>query len=210
MNEARTVVLPLNFTILTVLAMLVFAAVGARASWKAALATLVGLFFAWGLAMRTADFLIAAIKFATGVDFGGEMKEFFQLALYVSAVVMVVYTFNSIMREAKPDRRDRLTGGTVGLLNGYFFMLLLLDLSRVWLDRHLNDWTLTLNFSFSFELDPGKVTLIIKFTNNAVELYPRLLAVQNIVLLLILLVFLHGFIFGLLGMLDRGLNRRTV
>lgn len=209
MNIGRTIILPLNFTILTILAMLLFASMGARRGWKAALAVLVGLFFAWGLAMRTADFLIAAIKFATGFDFGGEMKDFFELGLYVSSVVMVLFTFNGILREAKLDRRDVLTGATIGLLNGYFFMLLLLDLARTWLERHLNDWTLTLRLAFSFEVDLGQLTIVIKFTNNASELYPKLLTVQNIVLLLILLVFLHGFLFALLGMLDRRLNRRA-
>ncbi|HBY97787.1 MAG: hypothetical protein M5U01_25710 [Ardenticatenaceae bacterium] len=209
MNGGITITLPLNFTILTILTMLLFAAIGWLRGWKAALVTLVGLFFAWGLAMRTADFLIAAIKFASGYDFGGEMKDFFKLGLYVSSVVMVVYTFNSIIGEPKVVGRARLTGGTIGLLNGYFFMLLLLDLARDWLDTHVNNWTLTLNLGYTFDVDPNRLTVIIKFTNNARELYPKLLTVQNIVLLLVLLVFLHGLIFGLLGMLDRSLKRKA-
>lgn len=204
----RTITLPLNFTILTILTMLLFAWIGGRRGWRAALVTLVGLFFAWGLAIRTAEFLIAAIDFATGYDFSGEMEDFFRLGLYVSAVVMVVYTFNSIIRNGTLDRRDRVSGTTVGLLNGYFFMLLLLDLTREWLKRHLNDWVLTLNLGYSFQADPGKLTLIVEFTNNATEVYPILVRVQNIVLLLILLVFFHGLIFGILGSVDRRLRQR--
>lgn len=206
MNFERTVNVPLNFTVLTILVMLLFAWIGRTHGWKAALASLVGLFFAWGLAMRTTDFLIAAIKFVFDYDFSGEMRDFFLLALYVSSVVMVVYTFNGIIREPKLDRRDRTAGSTVGLLNGYFFMVLLLDLSRDWLARHVNQWTLTLNLGYSFDVDPGTLSIVIRFNNNAAELYPQLVKVQNIVLLLLLLVFWHGLLFGLLGSVDRRLR----
>lgn len=207
MDFDRTIHLPIDFTILTALVMVLFAVLAMRRGWRAALVTLVGLFFAWGVAMRTTDFLIKAVRFFTGYDFSGDMAGFFTLALYVSTVVMVVYTFNSIIGPAITDQRDKITGSTIGLLNGYFFMLLLLDLTRDWIATHVNEWTLTLNVGYAFELDPGRLTIITEFHNNAVELYPQLLTVQNIVLLFLLLVFWHGFLFGLLTGLDRRLRR---
>lgn len=202
----QPITLHLDFTVLTLIVMLLFGLIARRRGWRAGLATLAGLFLAWGLALQTTNFMIRAVYFFTGYDFSGDLAGFITLGLYVSSAIMVVYTFNSIISPATTDQRDKVTALLVGLLNGYFFMLFLLALTRDWLATHVNNWSLTFYTGYAFDLDPGRLTLITKFTNNATEVYGQLARVQNIVLIFLLMVFWHGFLFGLLTGVDKRLK----
>jgi hypothetical protein len=202
----ETITLHLDFTVLTLIVMLLFALIARRRGWRAGLTTLSGLFLAWGLALQTTNFMIRAVYFFTGYDFSGDLAGFFTLGLYVSSAIMVVYTFSSIIGPATTDQRDKVTALLVGLLNGYFFMFFLLDLTRDWLATHVNNWTLTVYTGYAFDIDPGRITIITEFTNNAVQVYGQLSQVRNIVLLFLLIVFWHGFLFGLLTGVDKRLK----
>jgi hypothetical protein len=151
----------LDWNSVVLAAMFLFALGGLRNGWQRGLVTLVSLFFAWGLAIKTLDFLIAAIRFAVNVDFSGELRGFFQIALYVAAAVMVIVTFNSrIIPTRVVDRRDRLSGLSTGLLNGYFFIVLLLDLGRDWLATHVGSGVAVLNNTLAVEGRSRQVQIV--------------------------------------------------
>jgi hypothetical protein len=205
----RIIAIGLDWNNVVVISMLVFAIIGARNGWQRGLVTLVSLFFAWGIAIKTVDFLIAAIKFAAGTDFTGELRGFFQIALYIASVVMVVVTFNSrVIPTHLADRRDRISGISTGLLNGYFFIVLLLDLGREWIATHVEDWQLVFNNNISLDERFVRTLVTINFTNNPYAAYEQLIRAQNLILLFLLLVFWHGLLFALLGRVDRSLRPR--
>jgi hypothetical protein len=205
---ARTIHIGLDWSHVVVLSMLVFALLGLRNGWQRGLVTLVSLFFAWGVAIKTVDFLIAVINFAVNIDFSGELRGFFQLLLYVATAIMVVVTFNSRVIPTVPlDRRDQLSGMSTGLLNGYFFILLMLDLGREWLATHVENWEAVFNANVAVDGTMGRLLLMLDFTNNPYMTYAQLIRAQNLILLFLLLVFWHGLLFALLGRVDRGLRR---
>lgn len=203
MNER---LINLDWTHVTLVFMLIFAVVGLRNGWQRGLVTLVSLFFAWGVAIKTTDFLIAAIDFTTQIDFSGEMRGFFQLMLYVLSVIMVVVTFNSRVIPSSTDSRDRLSGLSTGLLSGYFFVVLLLDLGREWIATHVEDWSLVYNSAISLDGRAARTMITINFTNDPYVAYQQLITAQSLILLFLLLVFWHGLIFALLGRVDQRLR----
>jgi hypothetical protein len=167
----------------------------------------VSLFFAWGIAIKATDFLIRALDFLLGLDFSGEQRGFFQIMLYVASVVMVVVTFNSRVIQAFPrDRRERLSGVSTGLLSGYFFVVLLLDLGREWLATHLESWDFTIETMIRLSDERKNLALRVIFTNNPYVAYEQLITAQSLILLFLLLVFWHGLLFALLGRADRVLR----
>lgn len=200
------ITIPLNFTIITAISMVFFAFLGAVEGWKSALVTLVGLFFAWGVAFKTSDFLIKAVNFFFGIDFSGSLEGFFSVLLFVGASVMVVITFLIIIKDKPKNRQERLVAFSFGLLSGYFFIVLLLDLSIEWIDVNVNNWTLTLNFGYSFQVDPGKLTVVIEFVNNAADVYSALSSKEALILLTLLLIFWHGLIFKVVGKVGQALS----
>ena len=204
MNER---IITLDWSSLTVLFMLLFAFVGWRNGWQRGLATLVAMAFAWLVSIRTVDFLIAAIDFATGADFSGELRGFFQIALYIASVIMVVVTFNSkVIPAAATDRRDRLAGISTGLLSGYFFVLLLLDVGREWIAAHVDDARIALQGIVALDGRSDAANIVINFVNDPMVAYDQLLRVQNLTLLFLLVVFFHGLLFALLNSADKKLG----
>jgi hypothetical protein len=204
MNER---IITLDWTELAIGAMLLFGIIGLRNGWQRGLVTLVSLFFAWGVAIRATDFLIRAIKFLLDLDFSGDQRGFFQIMLYIASVVMVVVTFNSRVINSVPrDRRDRLSGVSTGLLSGYFFIVLLLDLGREWLATHVESWDFLYRSSIALDGDARTTEITILFTNNPYVAYEQLITAQSLILLFLLLVFWHGLLFALLGRADRALR----
>ncbi|MDQ7028326.1 MAG: hypothetical protein Q9O62_00405 [Ardenticatenia bacterium] len=199
----EVITLPVDFRVLTLVSILFFMILGVLGGWKRAIVTLVGLFFAWGVAVKASAFLIRAVRILLGLDFSGPLAEFFSLSLFVGSTVMVVVTFYKIIENTANERRDKLIGSSFGLLSGYFFMVLLLDVSREWIQLNLNNWTLRINLGVSLNTTPGELTLIVRFVNDATQVYEELISVQSLVLLALLVIFWHGFIFSLVGQLDR-------
>ncbi len=204
MNER---LITLDWTDIAVAAMLIFGLIGFRNGWQRGLVTLVSLFFAWGLSLKATDFLIRAIDFLLGLDFSGEMRGFFQISLYIASVIMVVVTFNSRIINTTPrDNRDRLSGVSTGLLSGYFFIVLLLDLGREWIAVHVEDWEFVYRSSLSLSERSTSTVIRVAFTNNPYVAYEQLITAQSLILLILLLVFWHGLLFALLGRADRALR----
>ncbi len=195
----------LNFdwTHVTLLSILFFGYQGWKNGWQRGLITLVSLFLAWGIALRTSDFLITTIDELMGLNFSAQMDGFFTIVLYVASVVMVVVTANKVI-SAKVEKPEKVSGAVTGLLSGYIFMVLLLNIGHNWLAEHIDTWDaayFTLPWHLSREISTN-------FTNNPSETYSQLLGWQNMALLFLLLVFLRTFVSEVLGNADKKLRAK--
>lgn len=200
-------VITFDWTEVAIASMVLFGIIGLRNGWQRGLVTLVSLFFAWGVAIRATDFLIRAIRFLFDLDFSGDQRGFFQIMLYVASVIMVVVTFNSRVISATPrDRRERLSGVSTGLLSGYFFIVLMLDLGREWLATHVESWDFVYRSSIALDGAARTTEITVLFTNNPYVAYEELITAQSLILLFLLLVFWHGLLFALLGRADKALR----
>ena len=195
----------LNFdwTHVTLLSILFFGYQGWKNGWQRGLITLVSLFLAWGIALRTSDFLITTIDELMGLNFSAQMDGFFTIVLYVASVVMVVVTANKVI-SAKVEKPEKVSGAVTGLLSGYIFMVLLLNIGHNWLAEHIDTWDaayFTLPWHLSREISTN-------FTNNPSETYSQLLGWQNMALLFLLLVFLRTFVSEVLERTDKKLRAK--
>jgi hypothetical protein len=190
--------------------MLYFAYHGYHNGWQRGLVTLVSLFFAWYVALITTKPLILGMNSLTGLDYSGNTYQLFQLFIYLATVVMVVKLFNdtrTVNTKAK-DKRDKLSGISMGILSGYFFSVFLLNLSCEWFTQQLGNGKLV-NFYVALGISDYTRTLPqINFINNSSNFYQALTSIQNLILFFLLLVFFHGFIFSFLGGADKVLDPR--
>ncbi len=200
-------IIELDWNSVVLAAMLLFLLIGLKNGWQRGLVTLVSLFFAWGVALKTVNFLIRATEFVLQVRIDEGASALFQILLYLASALMVIVTFNSTVIQARvANRRDQIAGISTGLLNGYFFVVLLLDLGRDWFATHLEGFTFVWDNALSVDGLFREATIVIEFLNNPYAVYDQLTQAQNLVLLSLLLVFFHGLLFWLLGGLDRRLR----
>jgi len=198
--------LTVDFMILTYVSILFFALLGVVGGWKRTIATLAGISFGWLVALKSSDFLIRLIRFVLDVDFSGPRTGLFQIGLYVASMVMVVVTFHNIIERTDGDRRDKLISLSLGSVAGFLFMVLLLDLGRDWIDAYVNNWALSLNLGYNFDSTGAQTVITIDFLNNAVEVYNRISNGQVLILLAIVAIFWHGFLFSTIARLDEKLR----
>ncbi|GAP64613.1 hypothetical protein ARMA_3036 [Ardenticatena maritima] len=198
--------LTVDFMILTYVSILFFALLGVVGGWKRTIATLAGISFGWLVALKSSDFLIRLIRFVLEVDFSGPRTGLFQIGLYVASMVMVVVTFHNIIERTRGDRRDKLISLSLGSVAGFLFMVLLLDLGRDWIAAHVNNWALSLNLGYNFDSTGAQTVITIDFLNNAVEVYERIGNGQVLILLAIVAIFWHGFLFSTIARLDKKLR----
>ncbi|MGH2543844.1 MAG: hypothetical protein ACRDIB_13660, partial [Ardenticatenaceae bacterium] len=105
----------LDWRSLVLFCMLFFGFVGWRNGWQKGLATLVSLFFAWGVAQESLTFLLRALEFILEVDLGDKATGLFQILLYTATAIMVIVTFNSRIIPGRVfDTRDKASGFSTG------------------------------------------------------------------------------------------------
>ena len=192
----------LNFSWIhiTVFFSLFFGYQGWKNGWQRGLITLVSLFLAWGIALRTTEFLLITFDELMGLHFGNDMEGFFRIMLYVASVVMVVVTANKVIG-GKIEKPERVSGALTGFISGYIFVALLLDVGHKWFAEHIE------TREVAYLHLPGHLPEIsTNFTNNPSEVYSQLLGWPNIVVLFIFLVFLRTFVSEVLGGAEKKLR----
>lgn len=166
---------------------LFFLVKGWKNGWQKGLVTLISLFLAWGIAQRTIGSLMALFDSLLGLNFSDEMQGFFAIILYLASAVMVSMTANKVVG-GKVETPERLFGAITGILSGYVFIALFLDIGHVWLADHLEVASLHLPIPLPWELSTT-------FTNNPTEVYFLSSGWQNIILLVLFIVFFQTFLF---------------
>lgn len=179
--------LHLDWTDIMALSILFFFVRGWKNGWQKALVTLISLFLAWGIALRTTDTLIALLDSLLGLDFSGEMEGFFSIVLYVASVVMVSMTAKRVIH-GKVERPERIFGAVTGILSGYVSIVLFLDIGHVWLANRIEIASLHVPIPLPWELSTT-------FTNNPSEVYFLSSGWQNMILFVLFIVFFQAFLF---------------
>lgn len=176
---------------------LLFAWSGLRHGWQRHLVMLVSFFFCWAIALRTTDFLIHAMDVVLGLDYSGEMEGLFSILLYFASVGFVYWMTKPITQKSP----YKASGFLSGALSGYFFTVFLLDLGRKWLEEQI--WVSESEPTLSLHLPADLPDLSTYLINNPSETYMQLTAWQNMLSLLVLMIFLYPFVSTVLGYLDR-------
>ena len=176
-----------DWTHVMLFSILFFLVKGWKNGWQKGLVTLISLFLAWGIALRTIGSLMALFDSLLGLKFGDDMQGFFAIILYLASAVMVSMTANKVIG-GKVETPERLFGAMTGILSGYVFIALFLDIGHVWLANHLEVASLHLPIPLPWELSTT-------FTNNPTEVYFLSSGWQNIILLVLFIVFFQTFLF---------------
>ncbi len=179
--------LDFDWTRIMLLSIFLFFIKGWKNGWQKGLVTLISLFLAWGIAQRTVGSLLALFDSVLGLRFSDDMTGFFGIILYLASAVMVSMTANRVI-SAKVEKPERLFGAITGILSGYLFIALFLDVGHVWLANHLEVASLHFPIPLPWELSTT-------FTNNPTEVYSLSSGWQNIILLLLIIVFFQAFLF---------------
>ena len=182
-----------DWTHIMLLSILFFTFKGWKNGWQKGLVTLIALFLAWGIAQRTTDFLMLQFDEQLGLRFSDEMTGFFALVLYLASAVMVSMTANRVI-SGKVEVPERILGGITGLISGYVFIVLFLNVGHDWLANHIEVAAIRL---------PIHLPLSTTFTNNPSEIYALSSGWQNIILFLLLVIFLQTFISQVWSMTDK-------
>jgi hypothetical protein len=198
----------LNWIHLTVVAMLFFAYKGWTNGWQRALIMLASLFFAWAIVTEsTTSYLCRIIYAITYIDLSAKVG-LFQIFIYLSTVLMVIITFNKLIQLKAENYREKLTGFLTGLVTGYFFVLLLLDIGRIWIEANFNQTSPVLIVNSQiYLLGLSRHTQIaIDFWNNPFSSHAELITVQSWILLFWLAIFWFRRIWLFIAQTDQTLR----
>ena len=193
---------------LTVVAMLFFAYKGWTNGWQRALIMLASLFFARLIVNEsTTAYLCGIIYAVTGINLSNN-GGLFQIFIYLTTVLMVIVTFNKLIDTKAKNYREKLTGFLTGLVCGYFFVLLLLDIGRLWIEANINQTSRVLVVdSQIYLLGLRRHTQIaIDFTNNPLMSHGELITVQSWILLFWLAIFWFRRMWLFIGQTDQKLR----
>lgn len=179
--------LDFDWTHIMLFSILFFLYKGWKNGWQKGLVTLISLFLAWGIALRTTDFLMESLDSLLGLNFSSDMEGFFGIVLYLASAVMVSMTANSVIG-GKVQTPERIFGAITGILSGYVFIALFLDIGHIWLADHVEIASLHLPIPLPWELSTT-------FTNNPSEVYYLSSGWQNMILFILFIVFFQTFLF---------------
>lgn len=198
----------LNWIHLTVVAMLLFGYKGWTNGWQRALIMLASLFFAWAIVTESTTTYLCRIIYAVTDISLSHKRGLFQLFIYLTTVLMVIVTFNKLIDTKPKNYRENLTGFLTGLVSGYFFVLLLLDIGRVWLETNINETSpvLVVNSQIYLLGLTRHTQIAIDFTNNPFMSYSELITVQSWILLFWLAIFWFRRMWLFIGQTDKKLR----
>ena len=198
-------VVHLDWTHLTVGIMLLFASIGLKKGWQYGLATLAALFFSWGVTREATGYLIEVLEVVRQNPLGEKTHTFFPIFLYLFLVVIVMVTFSKMIGKEPKKSNEKISSLLIGLLSGYFFMVLLLDLGRNWISTQFTAMNPLFNLQVSIS-HLFSLTILSDFTNNPYVAYEDLLTVESVILLLLLLFFWNRLIWSFLNWVDKKLR----
>lgn len=202
-------VVHLNWEILTIGILIIFAVIGFKKGWQYALATLAAHFFAWGITTEATLYLIRVASAITERPITGRTNDFFPIIVYLLLVVMVMVVLSKFIETKGPPKQgnQKVASLTMGALSGYFFLVLLLDIGRQWIANQFTAIDPLVNLQVSVH-DLFSLTISSDFTNNPYTAYEELLTVESLILLLLLVVFWNRLIWSFLTWVDKNLLRR--
>lgn len=160
------------FYAMTILLVLLFALLGFALGWLRTLIGVLGIFFAYVAADKSATFIRDGLNFVLKLKLGDEIIPYFRGALLFGSIIAVLgflfgmkYTHNF---------RARLAGMLLGGLAGYLVSVFALEYLRELLAGMLEKQTVTLDFGYALLGQKGALALTINFFSDPESVYAAL------------------------------------
>jgi hypothetical protein len=157
------------FYAMTILLVLLFALLGFALGWLRSLIGVLGIFFAYVAADKSAAFIRDGLNFVLKLELGDEIIPYFRGALLLGSIIAVLgflfgmkYTHNF---------RARLAGMLLGGLAGYLVSVFALEYLREVLAGMLEEQTVTLDFGYALLGQKGALALTINFFSDPESVY---------------------------------------
>lgn len=191
---------------LTFLAMVLFALIGFALCRDRSFINVIGIFFAYVLADKSAVFIRDGLNFVFKLKLGDEILPYLQGTLFFVAVVaMTGCLFGTAY---KHTFKERLVGMLLGIMSGYLVSVFALEFLRGLLVGVPGERTVMFDFSYALPGREGLFVLTINLFPNAEDVY-RLLNKLLIPVMLYILSLLLGcalqWFIALLGKIWKGL-----
>jgi hypothetical protein len=191
---------------LTFLMMVLFALIGFALCRARSFTNVIGIFFAYVLADKSAVFIRDGLNFVFKLKLGDEILPYLQGTLFFVAVIaMTGCLFGT---EYKHTFKERLVGMLLGIMGGYLVSVFALEFLRGLLVGVPKERTVVFDFSYALPGWEGLFVLTLNFFPNAEDVYKLLnkllIPVMLYILFLLLGCALQWFI-ALLGKIWKGL-----
>lgn len=191
---------------LTFLAMVLFALIGFALCRARSFTNVIGIFFAYVLADKSAIFIRDGLNFVFKLELGDEILPCLQGTLFFAAVIaMTGCLFGSAY---KHTFKERLVGMLLGIMAGYLVSVFALGFLRGLLVGVPEERTVMFDFSYALPGREGLFVLTLNFFPNAEDVY-RLLSKLLVPVMLYILFLLIGcalqWFIALLGKIWKGL-----
>ncbi len=191
---------------LTFLAMVLFALIGFALCRARSFTNVIGIFFAYVLADKSAVFIRDGLNFVLKLQLGDDILPYLQGTLFFAAVLaMTGCLFGTNYQHTF---KERLVGMLLGIMSGYLVSVLALEFLRGLLVGVPEERTVMFDFSYALPGREGLFVLTINLFPNAEDVY-KLLNKFMIPVLLYILFLLLGcalqWFIALLGKVWKGL-----
>jgi len=194
------------YCVLTFLMMVLFALIGFALCRNRSFTNVIGIFFAYVLADKSAVFIRDGLNFVFKLELGDEIVPYFQGTLFFVAVIaMTGCLFGTAY---KHTFQERLVGMLLGIMGGYLVSVFALEFLRGLLVGLPEERTVVFDFSYALPGREGLFVLTLNFFPNAEDVYKLLNKLLIPVMLYILFLLLGGalqWFIALLGKIWKGL-----
>lgn len=185
---------------MTFLVMVLFALIGFALCRDRSFTNVIGIFFAYVAADKSAIFIRDILDLVFKLEVGDEIVPYLQGAIFFVAVIaMAGCLFGT---NYKHTFKDRLLGMLLGILSGYLVSVFALEFLRGLLVGVPVERTVMFDFSYALPGREGLFVITINFFPNAEDVYTLLRKLLVPVILYILLLLLGcalNWFFALLG-----------
>jgi hypothetical protein len=180
------------FYAMTLLLVLLFALIGFALGRDRSLATLKGVFFAYGAADQSAVFIRDGLNFVLKLELGDEIIPYLQGAIFfLTVIALLCFYFDTVYRHTFASR---LKGMLTGLLTGYFVSVFALEFLRELLAGWPEAQTAIFDFSYDLLGQEGLFVLTLNFFSEPEAAYTLLRkALVPDILISLLILYTRAF-----------------
>jgi hypothetical protein len=187
------VTIPVNyFYVITALFIVLFALIGFALWHGRSLGVLMGIFFAYVAADKSAVFIRDGLNFVLKLELGDEIIPYLQGIIFFLAVIGVIGCF--LRFGYTHTFATRLIGMLIGVLTGYLVSVFTLEFLREILVGWLGDQTAIFDFSYNVLGQEGLFIITLNFSSDPEAAYTVLRkALVPAILFTLWVVFLRAF-----------------
>ena len=157
------------FYAMAILLITLFALIGFALGWLRTIISVLGIFFAYVAADKSAVFIRDGLNFVLKLELGDEIIPYFHGALLFGSVIAVLGFLFGLKHTH--TFRARLGGMLLGALSGYLVSVFALEFLREFLAGVLEEQTVVLDFGYALLGEEGALALTINFFSDPERAY---------------------------------------